>query len=56
MTKTQKQFAKCKNSCETCEKCLTHNFIDNKGTFVECKKYIEFAHTKQELQSKKITL
>ena len=53
MTKTQKQFIKCKANCETCEKCLTHEYLNKSGTFVGCEKYIEFAHTKQQLQEKK---
>lgn len=53
MTKTQKQFIKCKANCETCEKCLTYEYLNKSGTFVGCEKYIEFAHTKQQLQEKK---
>lgn len=54
MTISQNRFIKCKKNCETCEKCLTHNFIDNKGAFVGCEKYVEFAYTKTQLQQKKI--
>ena len=56
MTKTQKQFIKCKANCETCEKCLIHEYLDKSGIFVECEKYIEFAHTKQQLQEKKTAI
>ena len=56
MTKTQKQFIKCKANCENCKKCLIHKYLDNSGTFVECEKYIEFAHTKQQLQEKKTAI